>query len=284
MPRPFYIVDAFTDQPFAGNPAAVYPLDEWPGDAWLSRVAREMNQSETAFLVRNASGFDLRWFTPLIEVDLCGHATLASAHVLWTTGAASADSPISFQTRSGVLTARRAGELIELDFPLLPEEPTQPPPGLAEALGVTPVYVGKSRHDLLVQVATDAEVRAARPNFTALAEIATRGIILTAKSDDPAFDFISRFFAPAAGINEDPVTGSAHCCLADFWRKRLNKDTFRAFQASARGGIVQVRIAGDRAILGGQAVTVVRGELLDQQFPLSHMALVDLVTRQAIRG
>lgn len=264
MPRPFHIVDAFTDQPFGGNPAAVYLLDGWPGDAWLSRVAREMNQAETAFLVRNANGFDLRWFTPLIEVDLCGHATLASAHVLWSTRAAAEDSPILFGTRSGILTARRAGELIELDFPLLGEEPTQPPPGLAEALGVSPIYVGKSRHDLVVQVATEAEVRAARPNFTRLADIATRGIILTAKSSDPAFDFVSRFFAPAAGINEDPVTGSAHCCLADFWRKRLGKVVFRAYQASARGGVVNVRIKDEQAILGGQAVTVVRGELLER--------------------
>jgi PhzF family phenazine biosynthesis protein len=267
MPRPFHIVDAFTDQPFCGNPAAVYvldvsPEDKWPGDAWLSRVAREMNQSETAFLVRNADGFDLRWFTPLIEVDLCGHATLASAHVLWSTGVAAESAPILFSTRSGILTARRAGELIELDFPLLPEEPTQPPPGLAEALGARPIYVGKSRHDLVVQVATEAEVRAAQPNFTRLAEIATRGTILTAQSSDAAFDFVSRFFAPAAGINEDPVTGSAHCCLADFWRKRLGKESFRAFQASARGGVVHVRIDGQRALLGGQAVTVVRGELL----------------------
>jgi len=264
MPRPFHIVDAFTDQPFAGNPAAVYLLEEWPGDAWLSRVAREMNQSETAFLVRNANGFDLRWFTPLIEVDLCGHATLASAHVLWSTGAAAEGASILFSTRSGVLTGQRAGELIELDFPLLPEEPTQPPRGLAEAMGVKPIYAGKSQHDLVVQVATEAEVGAARPNFTRLAEIATRGVILTAQSSDPAFDFVSRFFAPAAGINEDPVTGSAHCCLADFWGKRLGKDSFCAYQGSARGGVVHVRVAGNRAILGGQAVSVVRGELLDR--------------------
>jgi PhzF family phenazine biosynthesis protein len=266
MPRSFYIVDAFTAEPFAGNPAAVYVLDElpenkWPGDAWLSRVAREMNQSETAFIVPIANGFDLRWYTPLIEVDLCGHATLAAAHVLWSARAAEETEPIQFSTRSGLLVARRAGELIELDFPLLREDATQPPAGLAESLGVKPVYVGKSRHDLVVQVATEAEVRAARPNFEHLAEIAIRGVILTAKSDDPAFDFISRFFAPAAGINEDPVTGSAHCCLADFWRKRLGKESFRAYQASTRGGVVHVRISGERAILGGQAVTVARGEL-----------------------
>src|SRR5204863_9966820 len=163
---------------------------------------------------------------------------------------------------SGILMARRADDLIELDFPLLREEPTEPPPGLAAALGVTPLYVGKSRHDLIVQVASDAEVRNAQPNVTHLAEIATRGGILTAPSSDPAFDFVSRFFAPAAGINEDPVTGSAHCCLADFWRKRLHKDTFRAYQASPRGGVVHVRVAGQRAIVGGQAVTIANGELI----------------------
>jgi PhzF family phenazine biosynthesis protein len=262
MRQIFHLVDAFTAEPFAGNPAAVYVLDAWPSDAWLARVAREMNQSETAFLVETASGYDLRWFTPLIEVDLCGHATLASAHILWTTGAADRSQAISFNTRSGMLTASRAGDVIELDFPVLPEEPIAEPAGLAAALGVTPTYVGKSRHDLLVEVASNTAVRSARPDFTLLSEIATRGIILTAQSSDPEFDFVSRFFAPAAGINEDPVTGSAHCCLAHFWRKRLRKDSFRAYQASPRGGVVHVRVAGDRAILGGHAVTVARGELM----------------------
>jgi PhzF family phenazine biosynthesis protein len=261
MPQPFYLVDAFTSERFAGNPAAVYLLDRWRDDGWLQRVAREMNQSETAFLVRVSEGFHIRWFTPLVEVDLCGHATLASAHALWSTGVAQRNEQIAFTTRSGTLTATLAGNLIELDFPLLPEQPTEASPGLTQALGITPIYLGKSRHDLVVQVATEGEIRSAQPNFTRLAEIATRGVILTAQSSDPAFDFISRFFAPAAGINEDPVTGSAHCCLADFWRKRLGKSAFRAYQASARGGVVHVRVAGERAILGGQAVTVARGEL-----------------------
>jgi len=262
MPQPFFLVDAFTAEPFAGNPAAVYLLDRWRDDAWLQRVAREMNQSETAFLVRDGGGFHLRWFTPLIEVDLCGHATLASAHALWSSGAAERHQPIAFSTRSGPLIATEAGQLIELDFPLLPEEPTAAPPGLAQALGVAPIYVGKSRHDLIVQVASEDEVRSARPNFTQLAEVASRGVIITAQSGDQAFDFVSRFFAPAAGINEDPVTGSAHCLLADFWGQRLGKNSLRAFQASTRGGVVQVRVAGQRAILGGQAVMVARGELL----------------------
>jgi PhzF family phenazine biosynthesis protein len=262
MSRPFYLVDAFAAEPFAGNPAAVYVLNEWPGDAWLARVAREMNQSETAFLVRNPDGFELRWFTPTMEVDLCGHATLASAHVLWSTGAVRSGEPIVFRTRSGSLKARQANDLIELDFPLLSEQPTQAPAALATALGVSPVYVGQSKHDFLVQVATEAEVRAARPDFARLAELATRGIMLTAESSSAEFDFVSRFFAPAAGINEDPVTGSAHCCLASFWRQQCGKSSFRAYQASQRGGVVQVRIEGERAILGGRAITVARGELL----------------------
>jgi PhzF family phenazine biosynthesis protein len=264
MSRSFYLVDAFTSEAFRGNPAAVYLLDNWPADVWLQAVAREMNQSETAFLVLAKDGYDLRWFTPAMEVDLCGHATLASAHVLWTTGTSQVAELLVFNTRSGKLEARQYNGLIELDFPLLKEQPTAEPKGLAEALGVKLQYVGKSRHDWIVQVETEVEVRQAQVDFSRLKKMATRGVILTAKSTDPAFDFVSRFFAPAAGIDEDPVTGSAHCCLADFWKKRLNKDSFRAYQASSRGGVVHVRISGDRAILGGQAVTVARGELLSQ--------------------
>jgi predicted PhzF superfamily epimerase YddE/YHI9 len=261
VPLPFDLVDAFTAEPFAGNPAAVYLLERWPPDDWLQRVAREMNQSETAFLVSNAASYDLRWFTPLVEVDLCGHATLAAAHSLWQRGVATGRQ-ISFSTRSGVLTAVRAGAAIELDFPLLPESPVTEPPGLGAAVGLQPLYVGQSRHDLIVEASSDAIIRQLRPDFTRLAQVATRGVIVTARTSDTAFDFVSRFFAPAAGINEDPATGSAHCVLADFWRKRLNKSAFRAYQASPRGGVISVRIDGERAILGGQAVTVARGELL----------------------
>jgi predicted PhzF superfamily epimerase YddE/YHI9 len=173
-----------------------------------------------------------------------------------------AGEKIAFSTRSGVLTAASAGNLIELDFPLLPEQPTTLPAQMAEAMGVQPTYTGKSLHDLILEVASEDAVRAAQPDFTLLATIATRGVIVTARASTPPFDFVSRFFAPAAGINEDPATGSAHCCLADFWRKRLGQDSFRAFQASSRGGDFHVRIAGERVILGGQAVTVARGELL----------------------
>jgi predicted PhzF superfamily epimerase YddE/YHI9 len=261
MPLTFDLIDAFAARPFAGNPAAVYLLQRWPADDWLQRVAREMNQSETAFLVQSSGSFELRWFTPLVEVDLCGHATLASAHSLWERGVVS-EPQIAFSTRSGILTAQKTPEAIELDFPLLPEQATATPPGLAEALGIQPLYCGQSRHDLLVEVASEADVRRLAPDFTRLAQLSKRGVIVTARASDPAFDFVSRFFAPAAGINEDPVTGSAHCCLADFWSKRLNKSSFRAFQASARGGVLLVRTAGQRVILGGQAITVARGELL----------------------
>lgn len=262
MRVPIQLIDAFTSRAFAGNPAAVCLLTEWRSDRWLQQVAAEMNQAETAFLVREGQGFRLRWFTPVVEVDLCGHATLASAHLLWTSGVAGEEQALEFFTRSGKLVATRAGELIELDFPMLPEWPIEAPPELLRALGVSATYVGQSRHDVIVEVATEAEVRGAKPDFAALARLLSRGVILTARSRDPRFDFVSRFFAPAAGIPEDPVTGSAHCCLVAFWGPRLGKSAFRAFQASPRGGVVHARFAGDRAILGGQAVTTLRGELL----------------------
>jgi PhzF family phenazine biosynthesis protein len=262
MSRLFHLVDAFTSAAFRGNPAAVYVLDNWLADASLQTIAREMNQSETAFVVPQAQGYALRWFTPTIEVDLCGHATLAAAHVLWSEASAQSDEPVVFTSRSGQLGARRNGTSIELDFPLWPEEQIAAPDGLAAALGVRPTYIGKSRRDLIVQVETETEVRESQPNFAQLAKIATRGVIVTAKSDNPEFDFVSRFFAPAAGINEDPVTGSAHCCLADFWHKRLQKTSFLAYQASIRGGVVSVSMLGDRVTLGGEAVTVARGELV----------------------
>lgn len=262
MPIPLLHVDAFTDRPFAGNQAAVCILPTWKDDRWLQSVAAEMNLSETAFLVQQPAHFDLRWFTPMVEVDLCGHATLASAHVLWQQGLVKAEEKIRFSTRSGILTAIRSGDDIELDFPLKPEQVAEPPPGLTEALGVQAKYVSKGQFDYLVEVESEAILRQMAPDFKRLASVQVRGIIVTSASDDPRFDFVSRFFAPAAGIDEDPVTGSAHCCLADFWRKRLGKSDFVAYQASARGGVVKVRIQGDRAILGGKAVIVAKGELV----------------------
>jgi predicted PhzF superfamily epimerase YddE/YHI9 len=264
MTIPLFHVDAFTDRPFAGNPAAVCLLPSWKADDWLQAVAREMNLSETAFLVRNADGLDLRWFTPKVEVDLCGHATLAAAHVLWQLHPANI-AEIRFSTRSGVLKAIRQGDDIELDFPLKPEVAAAARPGLLEGLGVSAKYVGKNQFDYLVEVESEAVLRGIAPDFPRLAALSVRGVIVTSTSADPRFDFVSRFFAPAAGIDEDPVTGSAHCCLGDFWSKRLGKAELVAFQASARGGVVRVRVTKERAFLGGRARTVAKGELVVEE-------------------
>ena len=255
-------VDAFTSEPFKGNPAAVCVLEEERDAAWMQRVASEMNLAETAYLRPREDGFGLRWFTPIVEVDLCGHATLASAHVLWESGRLAPGQPARFHTKSGLLTAVRLGDWIELDFPSTPEDAVETPPRLAEALGALPRYVGKSRFDYLVELDSEEAVARLRPDFGLLASIAARGVIATARSAVPDFDFVSRFFAPASGINEDPATGSSHCCLAPYWSRRLGKDTFLARQISARGGVLKVRLDGDRVRLGGQAVTVLEGELL----------------------
>jgi predicted PhzF superfamily epimerase YddE/YHI9 len=262
MPLPLFHVDAFTEAPLAGNPAAVCILTSWPVDSWLQSVAAEMNLSETAFLVQGARGFDLRWFTPKVEVDLCGHATLAAAHVVWQQGLCAPGEAIEFSTRSGVLQAGWRGGDIELNFPLLPETPAEAPPGLLAALGAEAVYIGRNQFDFLVELQSESALRRLAPDFTKLAGLPVRGTIVTSRADDPRFDFVSQFFAPAAGIHEDPVTGSAHCCLGDFWRKRLGKCEFVAWQASARGGLVKVRVAGERAFLSGRAVTVARGDLI----------------------
>ncbi len=256
-----YTVDAFTDEPFSGNPAAVCLLDGPADVGWMQRVALEMNLSETAFLHPQDGVFHLRWFTPKTEVDLCGHATLASAHVLWRSGRLPETAPARFETRSGRLTARCSGDAIEMDFPSTPEQPIRPPGGLDRALGVHPVYVGMSRFDVLVQVSSEAEVRNLKPDMARLQAIEARGCIVTSRSASAEFDFVSRFFAPAAGVNEDPVTGSAHCCLAPFWQKQLNKDRFVAYQASQRGGVLHLRLSGDRVYIGGQAVTIMEGAL-----------------------
>ena len=263
MPLRITQVDSFTDKPFGGNPAAVCLLPR-PADAsWMQRVAREMNLSETAFLVRRDDGaFDLRWLTPAVEVDLCGHATLASAHVLWEDNHLSPDAPAVFHTLSGQLSAVLRDGWIEMDFPAEPDEATPAPDGLAAALGTEPAYVGRNRFDYLVEVDTEATVRRLAPNFRGLRAIEARGIMVTARAQTDGFDFVSRFFAPYAGIDEDPVTGSAHCCLGPYWQRRLGGDTFTAWQASERGGLVKVAVRGERVTLSGQAVTVLRGELL----------------------
>jgi PhzF family phenazine biosynthesis protein len=262
MGLPIYQVDAFSDKPFAGNPAGVCLLPTPRDEAWMQNVAREMNLSETAFLHRESDGWRLRWFTPAVEVALCGHATLASAHILWETGQLLATEIAQFLTKSGLLTAQRNGSGIEMDFPAKIAERADAPTGLIEALDVKPLFVGRSAFDYLVEVDSAASLRAMQPDFKRLAKLPVRGVIVTARSDQSEFDFVSRFFAPASGVNEDPVTGSAHCTLGPFWHTRLNKNEFTAFQASARGGIVKVRVAGDRVFLGGQAITVLRGELL----------------------
>jgi PhzF family phenazine biosynthesis protein len=255
-------VDAFTDRPFAGNPAAVCLLDREVDDDWMQAVAAEMNLSETAFVdTRNGAGeLPLRWFTPWAEVALCGHATLASAHALWQEGAYPAGSEIRFATRSGVLTAKQEDGEIQLDFPATPPSPADPPEGLLEALGVRDATTWRSRFDYLLEVGSEQEVRALAPDFRRLGEVDTRGVIVTATAAPP-YDYVSRFFAVAVGIDEDPVTGSAHCALSPFWSERLGRDDLVGFQASRRGGMVRTRLRGERVVLGGRAVTVLRGEL-----------------------
>jgi len=255
-------VDAFTNRPFEGNPAAVCVLSEPAPDAWMALVAREMNLSETAFLVPQGDGYNLRWFTPAVEVALCGHATVAAAHVLWEDGHLAAGCQARFHTRSGLLLADRHGEWIELDFPAQIALPAEAPPALLPALRAEARAVCRNRFDYLVELPSEEAVRAVKPDFTALREVEVRGVIVTARASEAGFDFVSRFFAPAVGVDEDPVTGSAHCALAPYWAERLGKLDMTAHQVSARGGVVRVKLRGDRVILGGQAVTVMTGELL----------------------
>lgn len=259
MKTNLFQVDAFTDKPFTGNPAAVYLLDAAKDDDWMQGVAAEMNLSETAFLLPQDDGFSLRWFTPTTEVDLCGHATLASAHVLWETNLLAADKSARFYTRSGVLTAVTQPPLIELNFPALSQTPAAAPPELIAALGVAPIYVGQSGDKYLIEVADEAAVRQLQPDFAALRQMPGRGVAVTSATSTPGYDFVSRYFAPWVGINEDPVTGSIHCCLGPFWGDRLGKTALNAYQASPRGGALQIRLAGGRVHLGGTAVTVFRG-------------------------
>ena len=256
-------VDAFTNKPFSGNPAAVCVLPRTVPDQWMRDVAREMNLSETAFLVPQDGGYQLRWLTPSVEVTLCGHATVASAHVLWQDGHLLAGTQARFHTRSGLLLADQRGEWIELDFPAKLVHAAEAPAELLPSLGVAQArFVGKNDMDYLVEVDSEETLRALAPDHSTLRKIPVRGVIATARSTGGEFDFVSRFFAPGSGVDEDPVTGSAHCALGPYWSGLLGKSEFTAFQASARGGVVRVRLQGDRVILGGQAVTVMTGELL----------------------
>lgn len=265
MPCPLHLIDAFTGDPFTGNPAGVCLLDRPQPDAWLQAVAREINQAETAFLLREDSGFGLRWFTPALEVELCGHATLASAHFLWEEGHLEPGATARFHTRSGLLTATRRDEWITLDFPATPVVPAEAPAQLLPALGLARATVLRSRFDYMVVLEDPAELRGMRPDLRLLGEVETRGVIVTTPSDREGVDFLSRFFAPAAGVPEDPVTGSAHCALAPYWAGRLGRATLVGYQASPRGGMVRVEHAGERVRLGGKAMTVLTGTLRAEQ-------------------
>jgi PhzF family phenazine biosynthesis protein len=268
-PIQIWHIDAFTDRLFSGNPAAVCLLDQEPGAAWMQSVAAEMNLSETAFVRPLSDGFELHWFTPAVEVDLCGHATLASAHALWEAGVVASHEAIRFHTRSGVLTVLREGGKIALDFPAMPAHECALSQELIDALGAEPVFTGRSQFDEILVFESSATVRSLRPDSRRLARHSSRGVIVTAVSDEPQIDFISRFFAPAVGVDEDPVTGSAHCCLGPYWSERLGKRELVAYQASSCGGVVHVRVAGDRVALGGSAVTVFKGNLVSGETPES---------------
>ncbi|AJY73338.1 PhzF family phenazine biosynthesis protein [Paenibacillus beijingensis] len=264
MKVPIYLVDAFTKHKFKGNPAAVCLLEEPVESSRMQAVAAEMNQSETAFIVPpdSGNGLTLRWFTPAQEVELCGHATLAAAHILWETGRLRGSEPATFQTLSGTLHAELGEDgTITLDFPSEPVRETSSPEELIQGLGLIPRYTGRNRMDYLIEVDSARTVRGLRPDWSMLSGLDGRGVIVTSRSDDAAYDFVSRAFYPNLGINEDPVTGSAHCALAPYWGKRLRKSRMHGYQESQRGGEVLVELQGDRVLLGGRAVTVLCGEL-----------------------
>lgn len=258
---PLTVVDAFASRPFEGNPAAVCVLDAPRDERWMRLVACETNLPATAFLHPAGDAYGLRWFKSAIELELCGHGTLASAHALWESGRLKRDESACFETRAGALTATRRDDWIELDFPAAPDTTAPAPPGLLEALGVTAACVGRSRYDYIVEVEGDDIVRRLQPDFARLRDVQTRGVIVTSRSESGDFDFVSRFFAPSTGLNEDSVTGSAHCCLGPFWARRLSKSTLVGRQVSARGGTVKVSLDGDRVRLAGQAITVFTGHL-----------------------
>lgn len=257
MTVPIFQIDAFANRLFAGNPAAVMVLDAYPEDARLAAIAAENNLAETAFLVPEGEDWRLRWFTPTVEVPLCGHATLASAWVVLNRRKPR-ETVVRFHTASGVLTVRREGEGFCMDFPRRPMAPTQPPPGLAEALGATPVQVLRDDRNLMAVFAEAGQVRTLAPDMAAVASFGGAGVIATAPGDQ-SYDCVSRYFAPASGIPEDPVTGSAHCAIAPYWSERLGKPEIFAFQASARGGEIRCRIAGERVELAGAGVFYMEG-------------------------
>lgn len=261
MKIPIFQIDAFTGEPFKGNPAAVCLLTKEMPEIWMQKIALEMNLSETAFLLEENSGYRLRWFTPVMEVNLCGHATLASIFVLVHKNLVKKMDLIRFYTRSGELNASMTDNWITLNFPAFEEKPYYKAERLKEVLGVNPIEVVESGENLIMELKSSIEIKQLKPDFIQLAQIPYQGLAVTARSDNPEFDFISRYFAPRVGINEDPVTGSAHACLGPYWMKRLKKNKMIAYQASVRGGVVKVEIQGERALLSGQAVMIFEGEL-----------------------
>lgn len=263
MSIPFFHIDAFADRLFAGNPAAVCILNAHQEEGWMQQVAQEMNLPATAFLQRQDDGWNLRWFSPAVELALCGHGTLASAHALREYVGPGGNETIHFTTRAGLLTASYKGEWIELNFPAISTEPVEVKQDVIDALGAAPQFAGRGNLDLLVEVQSEDVVRDLKPDLDALkaATPGVRGIIVTSRAEGQAYDFVSRFFAPSTGIAEDPVTGSAHCCLGPFWSGRLGKSELVGYQASKRGGTVRVRLDGERAYLSGQAITLVQGEI-----------------------
>ncbi len=261
MTLKLFHVDAFSSKPFGGNQAAVCMLTEPRSYIWMQRLAEEMNLSETAFLLQEEKGYNLRWFTPTVEIELCGHATLASAHILWEQGYLSQNEEAHFSTMSGWLHARQADSWIEMDFPSEEAVECPPPKELTKALDVAVTFVGQNRFDYFVEVDSETSLRALIPDFQLLKQLPVRGVTITAPSASPEFDFVSRFFAPCVGINEDPVTGSAHCSLGPYWAKRLGKNNLVGYQASRRGGIVRVKVENGLVRLAGQAITVLSGEL-----------------------
>lgn len=263
MQLDFYQVDSFTDKPYRGNPAAVIVMDGAADEEWMQNVAMEMNLSETSFLYSiGENNYNLRWFTPGVEADLCGHATLAAAHILWEKEFVKKSDSIKFQTKSGELSCKTAKGLIEMDFPEEVPWEISPPQDLLNGIGVKPLFVGKNRMDYFVELVSETAVRELSPDFGLIKKIDTRGVIVTAKSDNPEFDFASRFFAPTCDVNEDPVTGSAHCALAPYWAKKFDKKELKAIQLSKRQGVLNLKVERHRVKISGSAVTVLEGRIL----------------------
>ncbi|HWI47432.1 MAG TPA: PhzF family phenazine biosynthesis protein [Rummeliibacillus sp.] len=255
------IINTFTEQPFKGNPAAVCYLSEEKESNWMQQIAKEINLPTTAFINLLNNEYYLRWFTPTTEIPICGHGTLASSYFLWEKGLFDKEKCITFQTKSGVLEAQLIDDWVQLQFPAIVEEKTIAPDLLVRALGVKPTYVGKNKLDYLVEVESEDIVRNLKPNIDLIAQLAVRGVIVTSKSNTNEFDFVSRFFSPSQGINEDFVNGSSHCCLGPYWKDKLQKNDLTAYQASERGGILKLRVLDDEVLLSGKAVTIFEGKL-----------------------